>query len=663
MSMLDPFDTSGSVLKQLRGVGEQSAARLRDLGITSVAGLLMWIPRRYENLRELASLSDASGHPGGKRLLVRVTVQSLKQVPTRRGLARTLTVHDGSHLCRVWFFKGMRPPADAEPGTEWLMLSTVKPGRTGLMASSARFIHPDKWDTLPSLEPVYPALGNLQQGTIRKLMTHAIDALDGHPLHEIPSQLDLEARTQAEILQSLHQPGSIEEATRARRELGIWELAKQFLKLAAADTVPLDPPALTTGPVADSEFFEALPFQPTADQFEAFQTLREELNRTRPMRRMIQGDVGSGKTLVAAYAAYLAGKGGMQVALLAPTEVLAMQQAQTVHDLLEPLGLPVQFLSGSLPKDARAMVQARIDQGEVDVVVGTHALFSDATAYPKLGLVIVDEQHKFGVAQQDQLLGKGHNPHLLVMTATPLPRTQTLMQFSGLDVSYLNTAIRKAEHVRTRIVYESRLHETFDYVAERAEAGERCFLISPYIDHPDVEPSLTVEGLRGAFLAHTRWPTDRVGLLHGRMDMAEKKHVITAFREGQAPVLAATTVVEIGVNVPDAALIVIVLAQRLGLTQLHQLRGRVGRQGQKAACILVVPTHLDDVALARLRAFKEAQDGFALAEADWNLRGPGMLDGALQSGWTHIPEEIWKDRPLVERVAETTSRLSPPKQA
>ncbi|MBR6575491.1 MAG: ATP-dependent DNA helicase RecG, partial [Clostridia bacterium] len=377
-------------------------------------------------------------------------------------------------------------------------------------------------------------------------------------------------------------------------------------------------------------FFSALPFTLTGAQNRAIAEITEDLTRGAPMNRLVQGDVGSGKTMVAAAAAYLAAGNGRQSALMAPTEILAEQHYQTLSGLLEPMGITVALLTGSMTAKEKKLTREALASGEIQVIVGTHALITDATQFNNLGLVIADEQHRFGVAQRSRLSAKGDGVHLLVMSATPIPRTLALLMYGDLEVSILDELPPGREPVETFLVNESYRARINAFIRKHVSEGHQCFVVCPAVEESE-DLGIKAATVWADTLQQTVFPDLRITLLHGQMKGAEKEAAMASFARGEADVMVATTVIEVGVDVPNATLMVIEDADRFGLSQLHQLRGRVGRGKAKSYCILTSRNRNPET-LQRLKAFCKTTDGFKIAEEDLKLRGPGDFFGSRQSG-------------------------------
>ena len=517
-------------------------------------------------------------------------------------------------------------------GQEYIFYGAVSGDFIGYNMSSPVFEALDSPPvTTRRILPIYPLTAGLSNASVLKAVRQALAICDV-PKEIIPE----EVRRQYGILPAerayyaIHEPASMEEAQLAKKRL----IFEEFFIFSAGLSLMRASRATKTAPIYDhldlTEFFASLPFALTGAQTRAISEIVADLGRGAPMNRLVQGDVGSGKTMVAAAAGYLAAKNGFQCAMMAPTEILAEQHYAGLTKLLAPLGIRTALLTGSLtPKQKRERREA-IEAGEADFVIGTHALVSDTTVFHNLGLVVADEQHRFGVAQRSKLSAKGQDPHLLVMSATPIPRTLALLMYGDLEVSIIDEKPAGREPVDTFLVNESYRARINAFLRKHVSEGHQCFVVCPAVEESEAL-DLKAATVWAETLQQTVFPDLRIALLHGQMKGSEKEAVMAAFARHEADILVATTVVEVGVDVPNATLMVIEDADRFGLSQLHQLRGRVGRGGAKSYCILT-SHNKNPERLQRLKAFCKTNDGFKIAEEDLRLRGPGDFFGSRQSG-------------------------------
>jgi ATP-dependent DNA helicase RecG len=479
--------------------------------------------------------------------------------------------------------------------------------------------------------PIYPLTAGLTNAAVLKAVQQALAICD------VPEEILPESvRRQYGILPAerayyaIHQPQSMQEAELAKKRLIFEEFFVFSAGLALMRAARCEKRTEAYENLDLRPFYAALPFRLTGAQVRAIEEILRDMGRGVPMNRLVQGDVGSGKTMVAAAAAFCAAGNHKQVAMMAPTEILAEQHFGSLSRLLEPLGIRTGLLTGSMKEKEKKAVRAVLAAGDIDLVVGTHALITESTVFNDLGLVIADEQHRFGVAQRSKLSAKGQDPHLLVMSATPIPRTLALIMYGDLEVSILDEMPPGRETVDTFLVNESYRARINAFIRKQVAEGHQCFVVCPAVEENE-ELGMKAASTWAQTLQQTVFPDLRVALLHGQMKGAEKEGVMAAFARGEADILVATTVIEVGVDVPNATLMVIEDADRFGLSQLHQLRGRVGRGRAKSYCILTSHNRNQET-LQRIKAFCKTNDGFKIAEEDLKMRGPGDFFGSRQSG-------------------------------
>jgi ATP-dependent DNA helicase RecG len=662
----DPVELLATPLAQ-SGLG--AAAILRRAGIRlgfyDVRDLLFHLPRRYDDLREMQRLGDLVWTELGTVVSARVRVAEIRVEPTfRRRVQRTIArlEDETGSIEATWFGRRFIERQLTVDG-EVVVSGKVKRFGRRLTLDNPEFQVVADEDTEVLLAgrivPVYRLTAGLTAARLRTAIREALDRA-GHAYPEyLPERLRREEALTgiATALEGAHYPDTFEGRDAALRRLAFDELLALQLGMVARrrQRARAAAPAIELDDVADAEIRAALTealtsrvgrdVELTDDQATAAAAIRADLAQPTPMLRLLQGDVGSGKTAVAAYALAAAARAGHQGALLAPTDLLARQHLETVAALLEDLGIGVTLLTGSLPADARKRALEAITSGQAGVVVGTHALISESVTFRDLGLVIIDEQHRFGVGQRDALEAKagGRPPHVLLMTATPIPRTLGQVLYADLDVSDLRTPPAGRVPIRTGIRRPNDLDGTWQRVRGEAALGHRTFVVVPLIDDTGVETEGAVAAESEAVRLRELLAPLRVGLVHGRMKAAARDAEMTRFRDGELDVLVGTTVVEVGVDVPAATMMVIEGADRFGLAQLHQLRGRVGRGTVESFCVLISDS-ADEVAQARLKAVAELRDGFELAERDFELRREGNVLGLAQSGLPQLRVASLQDR-------------------
>ncbi|MFN2322788.1 MAG: ATP-dependent DNA helicase RecG [Trueperaceae bacterium] len=637
-------------------LGAQAARKLAEVGLTTYRDVLMHAPRRWEDRRALPSFAAIHGL---ERATVVGTVVGRKLVPTRRGagvLRAVLEDGAGARLTAVWFHQ---PWVERQlfPGQRAIVTGRVKlRGRTTELHVEGFEVD----DEGPSLSTgrvvaVYPSTQGLSQAYLRRAVDRTLAALPRLP-DPLPARLctELDLVHADRAWRDVHQPPDEQALQRALRRLKFDE----FLMLELRVLLQRDGSVgRTTASTPDDEatFLGALPFALTGAQERALAEVRADLARPRQMARLLMGDVGTGKTAVAAGAAWTVVRGGAQVAIMAPTELLARQHLTSFTSLLWPLGVTVDLLVGGLGAAERRAVRARVASGGVHVVVGTHALIQEGVAFRDLGLAVIDEEHRFGVDQRRTLIRDA--PDVLVMTATPIPRSLALTQYGDLDVSVLDERPPGRTAVATELRRGADRPAVYRRVAEAVAAGRQAYVVAPL-----VEDSEALDEIVSATALHDELrvllpPEVRLGLVHGRLAPAEKDGVMEAFRAHRVDVLVATTVVEVGVDVPNATMVVIENAERFGLAQLHQLRGRVGRGAHPGRCVLVAG-EAGRTTMTRLRVVERHTDGFLIAEEDLRLRGPGELRGTRQSGMPDLSfGDLVTDVAVIEQAREVAQRM------
>jgi len=641
-----------------RALAPATAKKLAKLGIRSRFDLLWHLPLRYEDETRLTAPERAVP---GEPVLVQGTVRRAEIAFRPR---RQLVVHADGLVLRFLNFYGSQlkqfERAAAE-GAAVRAFGEVRPGWFGAEMVHPRYRIGAANDPLPAtLTPVYPTTAGLGQATLRKLVE---DALDSESFEDTlpPALLRRYALAPLEAsIRVLHRPAPGADLAPAWRRVKFDELLAQQLhkrllyerrRERAAPVLPADGPLLR-------QFLGKLPFQLTRAQRRVMAEILRDLAQPHPMQRLLQGDVGSGKTIVAAIACLAAVDAGAQAAVMAPTEILAEQHYRKFSSWLEPIGVPMAWLHGGLPAAERRRARKAIEEGTAGIAVGTQALFQEGVEFRRLALAIVDEQHRFGVRQRLELRRKSERAaaHQLMMSATPIPRTLEMTHDADLDVSTIDELPPGRRRVTTRLFSAARRGEVLERIRAACAEGQQSYWVCPVIEESkelDLQPALQAyEELRGEL------PELRVGLVHGRMGPADKAAAMQAFAAGQTQLLVCTTVVEVGVDVPNASLMVIEHAERFGLAQLHQLRGRVGRGARESACILLYQEPLTEGARERLKVIFENSDGFAIAEADLRIRGPGEILGERQSGEVPLRfADLRVDAPLVEAAREATAEF------
>ena len=621
-------------IKFLKGIGERRAEAFERLSISTAQDLLWHLPHRYIDASTVTPLARARV---GDDIAAVGRVVAKEVLPTRKGLRifHAVLRDDSGALECVW------------PGQAFLD-RTIEVGQTLLVAGPVRFYHgrqmaPREFIVLADADdqggasseegrvlPVYPATEGLSHKQIRALVDRHLDALIALCREILPESLRrrFELPTLPEALRAVHRPASVAEAEQGRRRLALDELLDLQLMLGRARHIAKRGRLGVTFEIKrqlTTALREALPWRLTGDQRQALREITADMTAPDRMHRLLMGDVGSGKTVVALFAMLLAVENDYQAALMAPTELLAEQHQDTLTRLLAPLGIVPDLLLGRLAAGEKTAVRQRLRSGDARVVIGTHALMQDQVAFRRLGLVVIDEQHRFGVEQRAALIGKGSAPDVLLLTATPIPRSLALTRYGDLDMSVLREKPPGRGEVRTAVRTARQREKVLEFVREECRAGRQAYVVLPVIDETektDLRAATTMaEALR------ERWPDLSVGLVHGRLRPEERDRVMEGFRAGAVQVLVATTVIEVGIDVPNATVMLVEHPERFGLAQLHQLRGRIGRGSDASHCVLMA-----DRVSPRLRAFAATTDGFRIAELDLQERRQGDLLGQRQSG-------------------------------
>ncbi|MDX1705405.1 MAG: ATP-dependent DNA helicase RecG [Pseudidiomarina sp.] len=653
-------------LSALKGVGPKMQSRLEKLGLLNVQDILLHLPLRYEDRSRIYPISALQ--PGSTATVVADVIKA-EVVYGRRRMMRCRVRDDSGVLNLVFFQFSAAQLQQLSQGTRLQLFGEVRRGLQG-----PDMIHPEYkiiTDEQPvlgddALTPVYPTTEGVQQATLRKLSEQALTYLNSKALPELlPESLRPEGLSLEQALRTLHRPPldvSLEQLQHgthpAQTRLATEELLAHQMSLLKLRALKQSHQArsLIPSPQLQQQFLQQLPFAPTAAQRRVVHEIQQDLAHEVPMMRLVQGDVGSGKTLVAALTALTAIGQGYQVALMAPTEILAEQHALTFRQWLEPLGIAVGWLAGKQKSKERQANLAAIAAGEVQLVVGTHALFQAEVTYKNLVLVIIDEQHRFGVHQRLELRQKGvdqgYQPHQLIMTATPIPRTLAMTAYADLATSVIDELPPGRTPVTTVAIPDTRRDQVIQRVQQVCtEQGRQAYWVCTLIEESEALQCQAAEDT--ASQLHELLPGLRIGLVHGRLKSAEKEAVMAAFKAHELDLLVATTVIEVGVDVPNASLMIIENPERLGLAQLHQLRGRVGRGAVASHCVLLYHAPLSKTATQRLGVLRDSNDGFVIAQRDLELRGPGELLGQKQTGLTEMRvADLMKHAHLLEPVQE-----------
>ena len=658
-------------LTTLKGVGEKVAQKLKKLGLESVQDALFHLPLRYEDRTRIAMIAQL--RPGQSANLV-VDVQHAEIKYGRKRMLLVRAKDDSGSITLRFFQFSAAQLKQFSAGTRLLVFGEVRHGMAG-----AELIHPDyqlleanqqvKLDK--TYTPVYPTTEGVYPAALRKIIEQALSYLTAAAVEELlPASLQPHQLSLVDAIKTLHHPpvGTSLQQLELGQHPAQQRLAVEELLAHQISLLQLRQQRQSEGGIAirvngelAQQFLASLPFKPTQAQQRVVAEIANDLQKSVPMMRLVQGDVGSGKTLVAALAALAAIEAGYQVALMAPTELLSEQHALSFSQWLEPLGIGVGWLSGRTKGKARQQLLQRVADGEVAMLVGTHALFQDDVHYQRLALVIIDEQHRFGVHQRLQLRQKGvkagFQPHQLIMTATPIPRTLAMTAYADLATSVIDELPPGRTPVTTVAIPDTRRDQVIARVREVCITEQRqAYWVCTLIEDSEVLECQAAE--ETARELQQALPELKVGLVHGRLKAEEKEQVMQAFKAGELDLLVATTVIEVGVDVPNASLMIIENPERLGLAQLHQLRGRVGRGSVASHCVLLYKSPLSKTATERLSVLRESNDGFVIAQRDLEIRGPGELLGQRQTGLTQLKvADLERDADLVPSAQQLAEQL------
>ena len=629
----------------LSGVAAKRAALYNKLGIETVGDLIEHFPKSYTDYSETVKIADA---PINEQAVIKGFVT--KKIPAariRQGLVLyKVIVDDGSDTLTVVLYNNRFAYEALELDKEYRLFGRISGGFTRKEMNTPQVIAADETRLI---RPKYALTEGLSPQMVITNMTEALRCVSEQVEKFIPDDIrhKYELCTEEYALRNIHFPESAHAAEISRRRLGFDEL----LVMQCAMGLLRDRSREVTGcpmkPVDIGEFERSLPFEMTGAQKRACGEIFKDMCGITPMNRLVQGDVGSGKTAVAAAACWFAYKNGCQSALMAPTEILARQHYATLKNFLEPLGINVGCLTGSMTQKQKNEIKAQLKNGDINVITGTHALISESTEFDRLGLVITDEQHRFGVNQRKLFAMKGEKPHKLVMSATPIPRTLSLIIYGDLDISIINELPKGRQPVETYAVTGKLRSRALGFVKKELDAGRQGYIVCPMIDETDGNSELQAAKAYAEKIAAGELKGYTVGLLHGKLLPGDKDAVMADFKEGKIQLLVSTTVIEVGVDVPNATVIMIESSDRFGLSQLHQLRGRVGRGQYKSTCILLTDNATEETR-ARLKIMSSLHDGFAIAEEDLKMRGGGDFFGSRQSGLPPLKvADLYSDRQLL----------------
>lgn len=648
----------GQSIKYIKGVGEARTKLLSKLGIATVSHAINYFPRDYEDRTVLKKISELED--GEECGVLATIVSDIVETRPRRNLSlmKVLTSDGTSFLSITWFNQSYLKNK-LKNKAEYIFFGKVK--RMGMrfeMVNPVIETLEHKGRNTGRILPVYSLTKGITNNILRRIMDNCLQLTRNNYTESLPNAIRKEHKL-CEIsfsYEQIHFPQSFHHIEVARKRLVFEELLLLQLGLLKSKGASTQQKGIEFKPVDLTPLLSKLSFTLTSAQNRVFEEIKTDMLSDKRMNRLVQGDVGSGKTIVAVMAILLAVKNGYQSAFMAPTEILAEQHFNGVEPLLSDLGISVRLLTGSSSKKVKQEIKELCQKGEIDVLIGTHAILEDDTVFNQLGLVVTDEQHRFGVRQRAKLSVKGKNPDLLVMTATPIPRTLTLVLYGDLDVSVIDELPPNRKPIDTFAVNEGYRKRVYDFIRKNVELGRQAYIVCPLVEDSEEIEAESAEGLAQR-IREDELAGLRVGLIHGKMKAAQKEKVMRAYVKGELDVLVSTTVIEVGVNVPNATLMVIENAERFGLSQLHQLRGRVGRGKHKSYCVLINQSK-SEISKQRVAIMTSTNDGFVISEKDLELRGPGDVFGVRQHG---IPDmkiaNLYKDIDILKIVQETVKKI------
>lgn len=655
-----PFQLQKIPVKQLKGISAKRAEALATVGITTIQDLLEYTPRRHLDRSMFLPINKLEEN--SEATVIGDIIEKRKVVRGKRRLI--VSIHDGKGvLDGVWFNQVELFDKIFEKRQTVAFSGKVTRFKTWQMVHPDFDIIGDNRDKLNTgqIIPIYPGTEALRKAglnsySFRRIISNALKEYERDIAEILPSSLIKRYKLlpRAPAFRQMHFPESAEKLKQVFRRFKYEELF--FLELLMAlrkhfDQAPVNAVQMKIDNTLIKKVVDSFPFQLTPAQRKVLTEIYHDLRSSHPMNRLLQGDVGSGKTVVALVTMLMAVSSGYQAALMAPTEILAQQHYFNVTDLVK-VPLNIELLIGSLTPNEKEQIHHRIEAGEIDLVIGTHALIQESVQFKKLGLVIVDEQHRFGVMQRAELIKKGLHPHVLVMTATPIPRSLALTLYGDLDVSVIDELPPGRQQLRTFWRKESKLNLIHEFVRQKVRDHQQAYIIYPLIEESEkMDLKAATDAYR--YLKKKVFPEFKLALLHGRMKMEEKAKIMEEFKQGRVHILISTTVIEVGVDIPNATIMVIEHADRFGLSQLHQLRGRVGRGEKESFCILVTPEEINEIALQRMKVLEQSNDGFHIADEDLRLRGSGEFFGTRQHG---MPDLKFADLIADKNIVQTARR-------
>lgn len=643
----------------IKGVGPSRAKLLNHLGIYTVQDLIEYYPRTYEDRREVKQISDLQEGENALVEAIVTTTVTTARLKNNMNLSKTI-VSDGTDSLLITWFNQPYIKQRIKKGEKYKFYGKVTTKNGRLEMNSPVFDYENSNKNTGRILPIYPITKNLNETTIRKIIIEALEITNGYISETIPEYIRkeyfLEEKNSA--TKQIHFPADFKELKSARRRLVFEELlAFRLALLSLKNEYKKENNGIKFDEnVHMSDVINVLPFSLTKAQIRVLEEIDKDMESEKPMNRLLQGDVGSGKTVISMISAYKAVKSGYQVAIMAPTTILAEQHNINFNKILNQFGIKCELLVSSITKKHKEEILSKLKKGEIDILIGTHALLQENVEFNKLGLVVTDEQHRFGVKQRSIIAGKGNNPDILVMTATPIPRTLAIILYGDLDISIIDELPPNRKKIETVAVKKSMTDRINVFIEKNIKEGRQTYVVCPLVEENEEMDLQDVESLYAKYKTEI-FPNYKVQILHGKMKPKEKEKIMEEFKNRNIDILISTTVIEVGVDVPNANIMVIENAERFGLAQLHQLRGRVGRGEYQSYCILKYEGK-SDIVKQRMKTMTETDDGFKIAEKDLELRGSGEFFGTKQHG---LPEfkiaNLFEDIEVLKQVQELATKI------
>ncbi len=645
-------------VKYIKGVGPNRVLLLNKLGINTLEDLITYYPRRYEDRSNPKDLIDCED--GEEALVEVVPINRMAEIRLRGKTMYKLNVMDETARATATWFNQSYLKTQFKVGERYRLYGKIKNVRGNITISSPVFDREEKQNNTGKIIPIYPLTYKLSQNTLRKIIENALKEVKDKIPETLPEYILKEYKLQKinEAIRNIHMPEDFEVMEKARKRLVFEELLSvQLALLALKNNYMNNVEGIRFSKDAHmSDIINKLPFKLTKAQLRVLEEIDNNMEDRRPMNRLLQGDVGSGKTVVAMCAAYKAVKSGYQAAIMAPTAILATQHLENFKKYFDSLGIKCELLISGIKKSEKDRILEELENGNIDIIIGTHALIEDNVLFNKLGLVVTDEQHRFGVRQRSKIVEKGENPDVLVMTATPIPRTLGLILYGDLDISIIDELPPNRKEIDTFAVTKSKAERVNNFIRKQVDEGRQAYIVCPLVEQNEELDLKSVEELYKKYKNET-FSEYRVEYLHGKMKAKDKDDIMKKFKNGEIDILLSTTVIEVGVDVPNANIMVIEDAQRFGLAQLHQLRGRVGRGEYKSYCVLRYEGN-SEVVRERMKVMCDTNDGFIISEKDLELRGTGDFFGTAQHG---LPEfkiaNLFEDLAVLKSVQSVAIKI------